>query len=68
MLKIKTDIVEEVEEVREFVEHIPASEGDQLLVSTEATRFIVVRHPFARIFAIWNSIFKRNSPDGKGMR
>ena len=36
--------MEEVEEVREFVEHIPASEGDHLLVSTAATRFIVVRH------------------------
>ena len=59
-------MIEEVEEVREFVEHIPAAEGDQLLVSTAATRFIVVRHPFARIFAIWNSIFKRDSADGKG--
>lgn len=58
------DDTEERKEVVDFVENIPASEGDQLLVSTAATRFIVVRHPFARIFAIWNSLFRENNPDG----
>lgn len=64
ILKPKKDETEERKEVVDFVEHIPASEGDQLLVSTAATRFIVVRHPFARIFAIWNSLFRENHPDG----
>ena len=64
ILKSKKDETEERKEVVDFVEHIPASEGDQLLVSTAATRFIVVRHPFARIFAIWNSLFRENHPDG----
>ena len=61
----KKDENEERKEVVDFVEHIPASEGDQLLVSSAATRFIVVRHPFARIFAIWNSLFRENNPDGE---
>ena len=65
ILKLKKDETEERKEVVDFVEHIPASEGDQLLVSTAATRFIVVRHPFARIFAIWNSLFRENHPDGE---
>ena len=63
-MKPTKDETEERKEVVDFVEHIPASEGDQLLVSTAATRFIVVRHPFARIFAIWNSLFRENHPDG----
>ena len=64
-MKRKKDETEERKEVVDFVEHIPASEGDQLLVSSAATRFIVVRHPFARIFAIWNSLFRENHPDGE---
>ena len=39
-----SDKEEEREEVQEFVEHIPANEGDHLLVSTAATRFLVVRN------------------------
>ena len=64
-MKRTKDETEERKEVVDFVEHIPASEGDQLLVSSAATRFIVVRHPFARIFAIWNSLFRENHPDGE---
>ena len=37
------DTEEEREEVQDFVEHIPTNEGDHLLVSTAATRFLVNR-------------------------
>ena len=56
---------EEREEVQEFVEHIPANEGDHLLVSTAATRFLVVRHPFARIYSVWKSFFKSGTKEGE---
>ena len=32
-----------------------------------ATRFLVVRHPFARIFAIWNSLFREGNEDGENL-
>lgn len=46
------------------MDHIPLREGDGLLVSTAATRFLVVRHPFARLYAIWYSIFKKGNQEG----
>ena len=50
--------------MEEFVGHIPLQEGDELLVSTAATRFLVVRQPFARLYAIWYSIFKSDNVEG----
>ena len=44
------DTEEEREEVQDFVEHIPTNEGDHLLVSTAATRFLVNR-VFLSIYA-----------------
>lgn len=49
------------------MDHIPLSEGDSLLVSTAATRFLVVRHPFARLYAIWYSIFKKDNLEGQNL-
>lgn len=56
---------EEQKEVEEFVDHIPHQEGDSLLVSSAVTRFIVVRHPFGRLHAIWFSIFRNDNQEGK---
>ena len=50
-----------------FVEHLSIRDGDQLLVSPAATRFLVVRHPFARLYAIWYSLFQ-NDNEGKFLK
>ena len=51
--------------MEEFVDHIPLREGDELLVSTAATRFLFsVRQPFVRLYAIWFSISKSDNAEG----
>ncbi|CAG5097402.1 Oidioi.mRNA.OKI2018_I69.XSR.g15061.t1.cds [Oikopleura dioica] len=59
--------IKEEQEVIDFAEKLPVRRGDGLLVSTAATRFLVVRHPFARLHAVWKALFSTVTDDGEKM-
>lgn len=58
---------QEEQEVIDFAEKLPVGRGDGLLVSTAATRFLVVRHPFARLHAVWKALFSTVTDEGEKM-